>query len=107
LIDTSRETKIKVSEVASRAGVSHSTIYNRYPYILQKIRSHNEKLLVNRQNLRESLKNLKRDKLSLKQELKDAKSSISKLVSIKASYELENSKLKAKTSDLEEKARSY
>jgi len=90
----SPESKIKVSHIAAGVGVSHSTLYNRYPEMITLIKAHNAVVaLGHQQSYKAKCDKLKEDKHALKTRNSTLTTRIQKLVSINAKYELENTLL--------------
>lgn len=103
-INASPTAKLNVSAIASSAGISHSTIYNRYPNIASKIKAHNFAVaMANEDLVKDKLKKLKSEKAQLKIEKAQLEADIKKLVSINARYEIDNAELSNKVSVLEKK----
>lgn len=103
-INASPTAKLNASSIASSAGISHSTIYNRYPSIASKIKAHNFAVaMANEDLVKDKLKKLKSEKAQLKIEKAQLEADIKKLVSINARYEIDNAELSNKVSVLEKK----
>lgn len=103
LLEQPEKNKISVTDLAATVGVSHSTIYNRYPAIITKIQTYNRTILLENDNtFKVKLSKTKEDKVKLKDENTSLKSDIKKLVSLNAKYEIENQKLKNEVIKLQE-----
>jgi len=93
-IQDSATKKIHTTAISKAAGVSHSTVYNRYPEIADRIKAHNMAIAIaNDNSTKNKLQKIKAEKVILKEENDELKSDIQRLVSLNAKYELENSKL--------------
>lgn len=96
------DSKIKVTDVASAVGVSHSTIYNRHPEVNDAIKAHNLSLdIASNDTNSDKLKKLRKEKKALSEEVQVLKSDKTKLVSINARYELENAELNKRVNVLD------
>ena len=88
----SNNTRLKLEK---NLGISHSTIYNRYPDIATKIQTHNKSILIaNDSSFKDKLTQTKVEKSKLKNENIRLKEDVQKLVSLNAKYEMDNQKLK-------------
>ena len=89
--------KISISALAEEAGVSDSTIHNRYPEIASQVRviiGKEHKVQRNEKN--QKLKIEKSKNRELRAEIENLESDIRKLTSINATLEHKNGQLKAK-----------
>ncbi|MDO6524719.1 hypothetical protein Q4519_03380 [Motilimonas sp. 1_MG-2023] len=102
-LTNSKEEKINISSIAKQVGISHSTIYNCYPKIVERIKLHNFLLQQPEELTKEDkIKKLIKEKSNLNLELAKSRLAIQKLVSINASYEIENSRLNSEIESLKE-----
>ena len=94
LVDKKR--KISISALAEEAGVSDSTIHNRYPEIAAEVREMIGKAhKVQRDEKNERLKSEKSKNKELRDYIEQLEADIRKLTSINATLSYENSQLKA------------
>ncbi len=94
LVDKKR--KISISALAEEAGVSDSTIHNRYPEIAAEVREMIGKAhKVQRDEKNEKLKSEKSKNKELRDYIEQLEADIRKLTSINATLSYENSQLKA------------
>lgn len=92
--------KIKVVDIARAAGISHSTIYNRYKKIHTIINEHN--IRITKPIQINEMKKLAEQKTKMAIMIDEQTICISKLISLNATYEIENTKLKARILELED-----
>lgn len=92
--------KIKVVDIARAAGISHSTIYNRYKNIHTIINEHN--IRITKPIQINEMKKLAEQKTKMAIMIDEQTICISKLISLNATYEIENTKLKARILELED-----
>jgi DNA-binding transcriptional MocR family regulator len=94
IVDKKR--KISISALAEEAGVSDSTIHNRYPEIATEVREIIGKAhRVQRDEKNEKLKSEKSKNKELREYIEQLESDIRKLTSINATLSNENAQLKA------------
>lgn len=94
IVDKKR--KISISALAEEAGVSDSTIHNRYPEIAAEVREMIGKAhKVQRDEKNERLKSEKSKNKELRDYIEQLEADIRKLTSINATLSYENSRLKA------------
>lgn len=94
IVDKKR--KISISALAEEAGVSDSTIHNRYPEIAAEVREMIGKAhKVQRDEKNERLKSEKSKNKELRDYIEQLEADIRKLTSINATLSYENSQLKA------------
>lgn len=91
-----KKRKISISALAEEAGVSDSTIHNRYPDVAAEVREITGKAhKAQRDEKNEKLKSEKSKNKDLREHIQQLESDIRKLTSINATLSDENAQLKA------------
>ena len=94
VVDKNR--KISISALAEEAGVSDSTIHNRYPDIAAEVREIiGKEHKAQRHDKNEKLKSEKSKSKELREYIQQLESNVRKLISINATLSNENAQLKA------------